>query len=279
LAANRYDETCGTCRQVVAAQAGRVRREGEDWRTYHDGCLPTPVAPRPGTHDGWHRGPLVGFDFESTSADPQTARVLSAALVHSAGGTRSWLVDPGVPIPPAASAINGLTDERVRREGVPAARALAEIVAALGEHVRQGVPLVAYNAAYDVTLLQHESVRHGVAPVAWQRALIVDPFVLHNRVEPYWSGSRRLGDLCVYYGVELTGAHTADGDTAATVLLAQAIAARHPVLAAMNLPELHAAQVRWYREQKQQMQAFLRRTGRPDAINLDWPLETVARPV
>jgi DNA polymerase III subunit epsilon len=277
MAGNRYDEPCAACQQLVPAQSGRVRREGTDWRAYHDSCLPVRVAPRAGSHDGWHRGPLAGFDFESTSPDPQTARILSAALAPTAGPSRSWLVDPGVPIPPAASAVNGLTDEQVRRDGRPAAEALAQIGAALAEHIAHGVPLVAFNAAYDVTLLHHELARHGLPAVDWSRAHIIDPFVLHTRVEQYWSGSRKLGDLCVYYGVELTGAHTADGDTAATVLLAQAIAARHPRLAAMSLPDLHAAQVRWYREQKVEMQAYLRRIGRPVDLNVDWPLETAAR--
>ena len=42
-----------------------------------------------------------------------------------------WLADPGVEIPLQASAVHGITTERARAEGRPAAEVVAEIVAAL----------------------------------------------------------------------------------------------------------------------------------------------------
>ena len=46
---------------------------------------------------------LVGFDLETTSADPRTARIVTAAVVPARGQALTWLADPGVPIPAEAT--------------------------------------------------------------------------------------------------------------------------------------------------------------------------------
>ena len=78
---------------------------------------------------GWHDGPLVGFDTETTGVDVATDRIVTAAVVtRDATGTRArtWLIDPGVPIPPAATAVHGITTEQARTEGRAPRAALDE---------------------------------------------------------------------------------------------------------------------------------------------------------
>ncbi|BCL13011.1 3'-5' exonuclease [Micromonospora sagamiensis] len=274
---NKFGGSCGACRTWVEAGAGQAIRVGTRWSTYHPGCAPVRTAPPRGTHTGWHDLPLVGFDLEATVPQPMRTRIVSAALTYADGTQDTWLIDPGVPIPPDATALHGITDDMVRANGRPAHEALAEIGTAVAKLVADTTPLVAFCAPYDVTALHSELARHGLPSIAWDRAVIVDPSVLHREVERYWSGGRQLGDLCPYYEVEPGTAHEAASDARAAVDLARSIAARHERIARMSLPDLHRAQIHWYAEQGRDLQRYFDRTGQHRTVGLDWPLETQDR--
>ncbi|GLY20660.1 exonuclease domain-containing protein [Micromonospora sp. NBRC 101691] len=274
---NKYGGSCGTCRTWVEAGAGQAIRVGGRWSSYHHGCAPARTAPPRGTHPGWHDLPLVGFDLEATVPQPMRTRIVSAALTYPDGTQDTWLVDPGMPIPPDATALHGISDDMVRAHGRPAREALAEIGTAVAKLIADGSPLVAFCASYDVTALHTELARHNLPSIPWDRALVVDPSVLHREVERYWSGGRQLGDLCPYYGVELDTAHEAASDARAAVGLARSIAARHERIARMPLPELHQAQIDWYAEQGRDLQRYFDRTGQNRTVSLEWPLETADR--
>ncbi|HEX5541829.1 MAG TPA: exonuclease domain-containing protein [Micromonospora sp.] len=274
---NKFPGTCGACRGPVAAAAGQVVNEAGRWQAYHNECVPVRVAPSVGTHGGWHDAPLVAFDIEATLAEPLDARIISAALVHSDESIRTWLVDPGVPIPPDATAINGFTDEVVRRDGAPAAKAIADIGTAVAKYIADGIPLVAFRASYDVTVLHTELARHSLPAINWEDAVIIDPFILHKQVEPDWYGRRTLSVLADYYQVRLDKAHDAVSDARATLDLASAIAARHQRIAQMPLAALHEAQIRWYAEDSQSLQEYYNRRGIDKSVNGEWPLETSSR--
>lgn len=148
-----------------------------------------------------------------------------------------------MPIPPDATAINGFTDEAVRRDGLPAAQAIADIGVAVAKYIADGVPLVTFRASYDVTLLHTELARYGLPAIDWSQAVIIDPFILHKQVERDWFNKRTLGVLADYYQVRLDQAHDAASDAQATLDLAKAIAARHEWIAQMPLAALHEAQI------------------------------------
>jgi DNA polymerase-3 subunit epsilon len=274
---NRYSGTCASCGARVPAEAGQAVNEGGQWLVYHDGCVPVQTAPPAGTHAGWHDGPMVAFDVETTLSEPLDARIVSAALVHSDGTSKSWLVNPGVPIPPDSTRIHGITDEKARRDGQPAAVVLAEIGTLIGKHIADGTPVVAFCASYDVTVLHTELARHALPAIDWSLASVIDPSVLHKQAEPKWFVSKTLGDLCGYYQVQLVSAHEAASDAAAALGLAKGIAARHQRLAQMSLPVLHQAQVRWFAEQARDFQQYCDRRGIQKAVGTEWPLVTVRR--
>ena len=274
---NKYPGRCGGCRRDVPAGAGQAVKEAGRWVIYHDECRPVRVAPPAGTHPGWHDGPLVAFDIEATRAEPLDARIISAALVPTDGTTRTWLVNPGVPIPPDATAINGFTDDVVRRDGLPAAAAIADIGVAVAKYIADGVPLVAFRASYDVTVLHTELARHGLPAIDWTQAVIIDPFILHKQVERDWFDKRTLGVLADYYRVRLDNAHDAASDAQATLDLARAIAARHQRIAQTPLAALHEDQIRWYAEDSRNLQRYYDDRGIDKIVNDEWPLETLKR--
>ncbi|BCJ63666.1 exonuclease domain-containing protein [Polymorphospora rubra] len=274
---NRYPGDCGTCHQRVEAGAGQAVNTAGRWLVYHQDCIPVRTAPKPGTHPGWHDLPIVGFDIEGTSAQPMESRILTAALIPGEGPPMRWTINPGVPIPPDATERHGIDDDMVRREGEAPAVALAQIGTAIAKLIADSTPLVAFFASYDVTVLHNELARHGLPPIEWERAIVIDPHILHREVEPRWYGKRTLGDLCDYYQVRLAVAHESVSDARAAADLARGIAARHERIARMSPDALHQAQIGWHREQGLDLQGYFDRVGKQETVNLEWPLETAVR--
>lgn len=223
---------------------------------------------------------LLGvFDLETTGIDVETSRIVSAHVgVIDANGTvieeRAWLADPGVEIPAQASAVHGITTERARAEGRPAAEVVAEIVAALEDLVARGLAITIYNAPYDLSLLHHEAVRHGVAPLH-EPVPIIDPLVLDRAVDKYRKGKRTLEAAAAFYGVDLTDAHDAGADAVAAGRIAQALAGKYGDQLAISGADLHALQVGWCAEQSASFQDYMRRTKDPAFTSSGaWPQRT-----
>lgn len=230
----------------------------------------------------WWQQPLVGFDLETTGTDPDVSRIVTAALVDTVGsrrqGAAGWLLDPGVPIPAEAQAIHGIGDDLARSKGRPAKQAVDEIAAALCGRIAAGRPVVAFNAPFDLSLLDAELRRHGLPPLAERLggpvAPVLDALVIDRAVDRYRKGSRTLQRVCEVYGVELTDAHEAGSDALAAVRVAVALGERYPALVGdLPLAELHERQIGWHREWAQGLESWLRRSKDPQAvIDPRWPL-------
>ncbi|MFC8583338.1 3'-5' exonuclease [Streptomyces sp. NPDC057217] len=224
----------------------------------------------------WHTGRLCGFDLETTGVDTETDRIVTACVVQCGGGqptvSATWLSDVGgVEIPEGAAKIHGITTEKARAEGKPAAAVVADILAALGQVIASGIPIVAMNAQYDLTLLDREAARHGLAPLP-EGFPVIDPYVIDKAIDRYRAGSRKLTALCAHYEVQIGTAHTADADAIAACRVAYKQAARNPRLADMALPELHAAQVGWAAEQATSLQKHFRKRNPQAYCAPEWPL-------
>ncbi|PZR54913.1 DNA polymerase III subunit epsilon [Xylanimonas oleitrophica] len=238
---------------------------------------------------GWAEGPLVGFDTETTGVDVTRDRIVTAAVVLRVPGVsthvRTWLVDPGVEIPAEAAAIHGVTTEHARAHGQAPAEALEEIAAELAGHLREGVPVVAYNAAFDLSLLDAELARHGLPtlPERLGRAVgpVLDPLVLDRWLDRYRPGKRRLGDLVTHYGVQGTGdLHSADVDVLATLDVLDALVRRHEDVALMSLEQLHLAQVGAHRDWATSFNDWRARKGlEGPGASTAWPVEPAPAPV
>ncbi|MET7650996.1 MULTISPECIES: 3'-5' exonuclease [unclassified Streptomyces] len=234
----------------------------------------------------WYRELLVGFDLETTGTDPREARIVTGAVIEVRDGQvlghREWLADPGVEIPADAVAVHGISNERAAGEGAPADRVTDAIAEVLVGYWRTGVPVVAYNAAFDLTLLSAELRRHGLPSLSDRLggvdpAPVVDPYTIDRSVDRYRRGKRNLEAVCGEYGVPLDSAHDASADALAAARLACAIAVRHPKVAALGPAELHRRQIEWYAEWAADFQSFLRRKGDADAVvDGAWPVREPA---
>ncbi|EKX67083.1 3'-5' exonuclease [Streptomyces ipomoeae] len=235
---------------------------------------------------GWHRQLLIGFDLETTGTDPREARIVTGAVIEVRDGEpvghREWLADPGVEIPADAVAVHGITNARAAAEGGPADQVADAIADVLVSYWKTGVPVVAYNAAFDLTLLSAELRRHGLPSLrdrlgGMDPAPVIDPYTIDRSIDRYRRGKRNLEAVCAEYGVVLSAAHNASADALAAARLARAIAERHAKVAALGPAELHRRQVDWYAEWAADFQAFLRRKGNPEAVvDAIWPLRELA---
>lgn len=229
----------------------------------------------------WLEKPFAAFDLETTGTDPEEDRIVTASVALVGAGREAeaidWLVDPGVEIPEKATEVHKITTEMARSEGRPPVEAVAEITELLASYLNEDYPVVAFNARYDLTMLDRESRRHGIEPLVEvvggpTGLLVIDPLILDKQIDPYRKGKRKLTDLCLHYGVELTEAHAANADAIAAARLAWRLGSSNPELGELDLPTLHESQIAWAREQAESLQRYFDGQGRTETVETEWPL-------
>lgn len=154
--------------------------------------------------------PIVFFDLETTGTQVAHDRIIEIAMLKINPDTTEEelysLVNPERPIPPEATAIHGITDERVAN--APTFKMIAPTIARFVE----GCDLGGYNCnRFDVPLLVEEFLRVDL-PIDFKSRNIIDVQVIFHKRE-----QRTLGAAYQFYcNRELSDAHTATADTRAT---------------------------------------------------------------
>ncbi len=150
------------------------------------------------------------FDLEATGTNVLEDRIVDICVLRrEPDGSESLfssLVNPGVPIPPEASAIHHITDEMVADQ--PRLSDLAPKI----QEIFKDADLSGFNASkYDIPLLSAEFKRFGGEWPGPNRR-VVDSFTIFARKE-----RRDLTAAYKFYcGKDLTGAHRAEADVRAT---------------------------------------------------------------
>jgi len=179
--------------------------------------------------------PIAVFDIESTGVDPVKSRIVELGVMryHPDGTSdeRSWLINPGCPIPGDASAAHGIGDEDVADK---------PIFGALVEEIRdylEGCDLGTFNGnAYDIPMLnEHFAQMQIIWPALGTRQY--DASEIYRKQHP-----RTLtAALAEYTGRDLTeSAHRALADTEATAEVLAAQLESSTELRQMTPDELHA---------------------------------------
>lgn len=214
---------------------------------------------------------MLAFDLETTSANPKEARIVTSALVRINGRDVQkveHLADPGIEIPQEATNVHGITTEKARAEGRPHEEVLKDTVEAIKAAWEDGLTLIVYNAAFDLTVLRSLTGDFTVT------GPVYDPYVI-DRVSDKWrKGKRTLGAVCEHYGVELGNAHEATADALAAARVAwKQVRQHYPNLAQMEENELMEFQaVKWY-EDRVAFKKYLEGKGRDASdVSTAWPL-------
>lgn len=161
--------------------------------------------------------PICFFDLETTGTNVATDRIVEMAIlkVYPNGNTesKSWLINPEIPIPAEVTAIHGITDQQVA--GEPTFKERSREV----QQIIQGCDLAGFNSnRFDIPLLAEEMLRADL-DFDMKNTVAIDVQTIFHKME-----KRTLEAAYKFYcGETLTNAHSAAADTKATyeVLLAQ----------------------------------------------------------
>jgi DNA polymerase III subunit epsilon len=169
--------------------------------------------------------PIVFFDLETTGTDHAKDRIVELAFVKLLpdGSRDSFVkrVNPGMPIPPAVTAIHGISDADVKD-----APQFKHIAHTLYEWIR-GCDLGGYNSSkFDLPLLAEEFLRCDINVDFTERHMI-DVQQIFFKME-----SRSLSAAYTFYcNKELNNAHSAEADILATIEVLEAQLDRYEGLA------------------------------------------------
>lgn len=149
---------------------------------------------------------FVAIDVETTGLDPRLDALVAVAAVPFVGGVPREglvsLVNPGRPIPPAATAIHGIS-----HADIADAPTVAEIVPRLDARC-DGRIVVGHDVAFDLAMLAAAREALGLAAPA---VVALDTRRLARVVDPAARDSR-LEVIATRLGLSAHGRHTADGD-------------------------------------------------------------------
>lgn len=126
--------------------------------------------------------PIAVIDLESTGLDPAADRVVEVALLKLfPGGDREWYhqrVNPGIPIPAAATAVH-----QIRDADVAASPPFAGVASELFQKLN-GCDLAGFGiTSFDLPLLAAEFIRVGRPfPVSSRR--VIDVLALYRKLHP-----------------------------------------------------------------------------------------------
>ena len=219
----------------------------------------------------WLLRPLIALDTETTGTDPETARIVQICVgISTAPGEWSpftTLVNPGAPIPAAATAVHGITDEMVA-DAPTVGDVLRDLERWWGS-ADGGTPVVAHHAAYDLTVLDREARRAGVEleVAGWT---VLDTLCLHRRFD-WRTGGRSLGRLAARYNITFP-AHDAEADALAALRLLHILAGENDLLPMIDPTDLHRGQQRWWVQQQDAIESKQLGNGSEFTRQDHWPL-------
>ena len=225
---------------------------------------------------------IAVFDTETTGLDLRGDRIVTASIqrMNSSGeilpGGRDWVINPGIPIPEIASRVHGYYDKDVV-DSPKAEIAIPEILDAINACFAEGIPVLAYNAAYDFTILHYEALRYGLHPVEFGN--VIDPLVIDKTIDKYRKGKRTLGAAAERYNISLDNAHTAKDDAIAAgqvgLGMLRYFIAQNPKVVPFpsSAQDLHEQQSKWA-DEIEASYAKWRQTDVPDYKPLfGWPVK------
>lgn len=161
--------------------------------------------------------PIIFFDLETTGIDTARDRIVEISMIKIMPDgeeiTRTRRLNPGMPIPPEATAVHGITDDDVKD-----CPTFAQVAKSLEQFIR-GCDFGGFNSnRFDLPMLVEEFMRAGV-DVDLRHCKFIDVQNIFHKME-----QRTLVAAYKFYcDKDLTEAHSAEADTLATyeVLKAQ----------------------------------------------------------
>jgi DNA polymerase-3 subunit epsilon len=168
--------------------------------------------------------PICFFDLETTGIDIGKDRIVEISILkvfpNGNKESKTWLVNPTIPIPYETTLVHGITNGKVANE--PTFAVLASQV----HHMIKDSDLAGFNSdRFDIPLLAEELLRAGIDFDMKGKVSVDVQTVFHKKEERTLSAA-----LKFYTGNSLENAHTAEADTNATYEILKAQLDRYPDL-------------------------------------------------
>src|SRR5437870_8504604 len=226
---------------VGLARSLREEVVGDDTRLAWRGDA-VGLADPPGADLALEDAPFVVVDLETTGLRLGSSRICEIGAVRVRGFELAeefeLLVDPGVPLGAAISALTGLHDAELRGQPHPSI-AVRRFLEFAGDAV-----LVAHNARFDLAFLDRETERLTGARLAGP---VIDTVGLARRLLEGRTRQAGLASLAQFFGTEATPCHRALPDAQATaeiLLRLIGLAQERGARTVSDLVELGAPRVR-----------------------------------
>lgn len=154
--------------------------------------------------------PIVFFDLETTGINIGNDKIVEISILkilpNGNKESKTWLVNPEIEIPAEATAIHGITNEKVVTE--PTFKELAHVI----NNTIADSDLAGFNSnRFDIPLLAEEFLRAGIDFDMTNRKAIDVQVIFHKKEQRTLSAGYKF-----YCGKELEDAHSAEADTNAT---------------------------------------------------------------
>lgn len=167
---------------------------------------------------------LVIFDLETTGINPSQDRIVEISYIkvypNGKEETKTYRVNPGIPIPKEASDVHHITDADVA--DCPTFKVIGRQIA----NDIEGCDLAGFNSnRYDIPLLVEEFLRNDIDVDLTKRKLIDVQVIFHKMEQRTLSAAYKF-----YCDKILEGAHGAEADTRATYEVLKAQLDRYPEL-------------------------------------------------
>ncbi|ADE38361.1 DUF294 nucleotidyltransferase-like domain-containing protein [Candidatus Puniceispirillum marinum] len=162
--------------------------------------------------------PLVSLDLETTGLKPQTDRIVQIGAIGvdvAVAADRAeddhieMLVDPGIAVPAASTAVHGINDAMLAD-----AKPIAVALPALRSFINKRI-ILGYNIGFDLAFLTNEAKRQGLE-WKWSGALCLRQLATVLLGPEAMLMIADLDALAAHYGVPVIGRHTALGDATIT---------------------------------------------------------------
>ncbi len=168
--------------------------------------------------------PICFFDLETTGINISKDRIVEISILkifpNGTQESKTWLVNPEMPIPPETTAVHGIDDAKVANEPV-----FKKIAGKINEMIK-GCDLGGFNSnRFDIPLLAEELLRAGL-DFDMKNTVSIDVQTIYHKME-----KRTLAAAYKFYcDKDLTDAHSAEADTLATYEVLKAQLERYPEL-------------------------------------------------
>jgi len=149
---------------------------------------------------------FIAFDLETTGTVAGIDQIVEIGAIRFINGQPeaifATLIDPGISMPEAASAVNGITQDML--VGKPK---IHEVLEAFSEFCGDDI-MVAHNSPFDTQFLVADYKKHEMA---CPRGVILDTCAMARKVLPGLA-NYRLGTLTQHLGIKSSEFHRAEAD-------------------------------------------------------------------